>query len=90
MPYKIILCSFDLPVFIVFSLSKYISSHNKKLKIVWSRKSVNSIRRKTVETHAKKLENFGGHLLNEDDHSYWAPPYWNITNETLSFDRTEL
>ena len=38
----------------------------------------------------KKLENFGGHLLSEDDHSYWAPPYWNITKETFSFGRTEL
>ena len=27
----------------------------------------------------KKLENFDGHLLSEDDHSYWVPPYWNIT-----------
>jgi len=31
----------------------------------------------------KKLENFGGHLVSEDDHSYWAPPYWNITKETF-------
>ena len=28
----------------------------------------------------KKLEIFGGHLLSEDDHSHWAPQYWNITN----------
>ena len=28
----------------------------------------------------KKLENFGGNLLSEDNHSYWAPPYWNIHN----------
>ena len=26
----------------------------------------------------KKLEVFGGNLLSEDDHSHWAPPYWNI------------
>ena len=38
----------------------------------------------------KKLENFGGHLLSKDDHSYWAPPYWNITKETFSLGRTEL
>ena len=38
----------------------------------------------------KKLENFGGHLLSEDDHSYWAPPYWNITKETFTLGRTEL
>ena len=38
----------------------------------------------------KKLENFGGHLLSEDDHSYWAPPYWNIMKETFSLGRTEL
>ena len=31
----------------------------------------------------KKPENFGGNLLGEDDHSYWAPPYWNITKETF-------
>jgi len=31
----------------------------------------------------KKLENFGGNLLIEDDHSYWAPPYWNIMKETF-------
>ena len=36
----------------------------------------------------KKLENFGGHLLSEDDHSYWAPPYWNITKETFSLGIT--
>ena len=38
----------------------------------------------------KKLENFVGHLLSEDDHSYWAPPYWNTTKETFSLGRTEL
>ena len=38
----------------------------------------------------KKLENFGGHLLSEDDNSFWAPPYWNITKETFSLGRTEL
>ena len=38
----------------------------------------------------KKLENFGGHLLSEDDNSYRAPPFWNITKETFSLDRTEL
>ena len=37
-----------------------------------------------------KLENFGGHLLSEDDHSFWAPPDWNITKETFSLGRTEL
>ena len=40
--------------------------------------------------YIKKLENFGGHLLSEDDHSYWAPPYWNRTKETFSLGRTEL
>ena len=34
----------------------------------------------------KKLENFGGHLLSEDDHLYWAPPYWNITKETFLWE----
>ena len=40
----------------------------------------------------KKLENFGGHLQvqSEDGHSYWAPPYWNITKETFSLGITEL
>jgi len=38
----------------------------------------------------KKLENFGGNLLIEDDHSYWAPPYWNIMKETFSLGRTKL
>ena len=37
---------------------------------------------------SKKLENFGGHLLSEDDYSYWVPPYWNITKETFYFGRT--
>ena len=31
-----------------------------------------------------------GHLLSEDDHSHWAPPYWNVTKETFSLGRTEL
>ena len=39
---------------------------------------------------SKKLENFGGNLLSEDDHSKWAPPYWNITKETFPLGRTEL
>ena len=39
---------------------------------------------------SKKLEIFGGHLLSEDDHSHWAPPYWNIMKETLSLGRTEV
>ena len=34
-------------------------------------------------TCGKKLEIFGGHLLSEDDHSHWAPPYWNITKKLL-------
>ena len=38
----------------------------------------------------KKLKVFGGHLLSEDDHSHWAPPYWNIMKETFSLGRTEL
>ena len=25
-----------------------------------------------------KHKEAGGHLLSEDDHSHWAPPYWNI------------
>ena len=29
-------------------------------------------------------------VLSEDDHSYWAPPYWNVTKETFSFGRTKL
>ena len=33
---------------------------------------------------------FGGHLLTEDDHSLWAPPYWNITTETFSLGRNEI
>ena len=37
------------------------------------------IRKIDKEKMEKKLENFGGHLLSEDDHSYWALPYWNIT-----------
>ena len=31
----------------------------------------------------KKQEDFGGHLLSEDDHSHWAPPYWNIRKKLL-------
>ena len=31
----------------------------------------------------KKLKNFGGHLLKIDDHSYWAPTYWNIFKDTF-------
>ena len=42
------------------------------------------------QQQTKKLENFGGHLLSEDDPSYWAPPYWNITKKTFSLGRTEL
>ena len=38
----------------------------------------------------KKLEVFGGHQLSEDDHSHWAPPYWNIMKETFSLGRTEI
>ena len=45
---------------------------------------------KTQSSLEKKLENFGGHLLGEDDHSYWVPPYWNIIKETFSLGRTEL
>jgi len=33
---------------------------------------------------------FGGHLFSEDDHSHWAPPYWNIMKETFSLGRTEV
>ena len=39
----------------------------------------------TVNCYVKKQENFGEHLLSEDDHSYWVPPYWNITKEFFSF-----
>ena len=38
----------------------------------------------------KKLEVFGEHLLSEDDHSHWTPPYWNIMKETFSLGRTEV
>jgi len=38
----------------------------------------------------KKLENFGGNFLSEDDLSKWAPPYWNKTKETFPLGRTEL
>ena len=40
--------------------------------------------------HIVKLEVFGGHLLSEDDHSHWVPPYWNIMKKTVSLGRTEL
>ena len=36
-----------------------------------------------ARTTLKKLENLDGNLLSEDDHSYWAPPYWNIMKETF-------
>ena len=39
---------------------------------------------------SKKLDNFGGHLISEEDNSFWVPPYWNITKETFSLGRTEL
>ena len=35
----------------------------------------------------KEAGEFGGHLLSEDDHSYWAAPYWNIT---FSLGRKEI
>ena len=35
---------------------------------------------------SKELEVFGGHLLSEDDHSHWAPPYWNIMKELLGVE----
>ena len=38
----------------------------------------------------KKLEIFDGHLFIENDHSHWAPPYWNIIKETSSLGRTEV
>ena len=38
----------------------------------------------------KKLEIFGGHLLSEDDHSHWVPPYWNIMKKAFSLGRTEV
>ena len=38
----------------------------------------------------KKMEIFGGQLLSEDDHSHWAPPYWNIMKEIFSLGRTEV
>ena len=31
----------------------------------------------------QRTYNFGGDLLSEDDHSFWVPPYWNITKETF-------
>ena len=31
-----------------------------------------------------------GHLLSEDDHPHWAPPYWNIMKETFYLGKTEL
>ena len=50
--------------------------------------------KKVCSGHAKyllkKLEIFGGHLFSEDDHSHWAPPYWNMMKETFSLGRTEL
>ena len=42
------------------------------------------------EGYTKKQEVFGGQLLSEDDHSHWAPPYWNVTKETCSLGRTEV
>ena len=39
---------------------------------------------------SKKLEVFGGHLLSKNDHSHWAPPYWNIMKETFYLGNTEL
>ena len=29
-------------------------------------------------------------LLSEDNHSNWAPPYWNIIKDSFSLGRTEL
>ena len=48
------------------------------------------LRDKNINSVLKKLEGFGGHLFSEEDHSNWAPPYWNITTETFSLDRAEL
>ena len=39
--------------------------------------------------YTKKLEVFGGHLLSEDDHSHWAPPYWKV-KRNFSLGRTEV
>ena len=41
-----------------------------------------------VEKYTKKLENFGGNLLSEDDPH--IGPYWNIMKDTFSLGRTEL
>ena len=38
----------------------------------------------------KKLEVFCKHVLSEDNHSHWAPPYWIITIEFFSLNITEL
>ena len=38
----------------------------------------------SIVRERKKLDVFGGQLLSEDDHSYWAPPYLIITKETFS------
>ena len=34
--------------------------------------------RRIVLSDEKELEVFGVHLLSEDDHSHWAPPYIGI------------
>ena len=33
----------------------------------------------------KEVGEFGGNLLSEDDHSYWAPPCWNIKKRHFFF-----
>ena len=36
-----------------------------------------------IKMKFKEGGGFGGHLLIEDDHSHWAPPYWNIIKEIV-------
>ena len=90
------------PCTIVRPQKNVLSPNTQKAKYVFLFTELNSIKNvimlKKLRDHfntlvcylVKKFENFGGHLLSEDDHSYWAPPYWNITKETFTLGRTEL
>ena len=36
------------------------------------------------------MKEAGDFWWSENDHSHWAPPYWNIMKEIFSLGRTEV
>ena len=45
---------------------------------------------KVYKAYLKEAGGFWWTTVNEDDHSHWAPPYWNIMKETFSLGRTQI